>query len=455
MECVQELKASTNPARPISNSLARRIVFIDCRGDQSPRSAGGPLAKVCGLPIVVRTLLVLERAGLACAYLLVDREHRARVASALAGYPRLRISPEIVESEGDSLAPVVRALAEWPPDAQVLVWPAALSLGRQTPEWGEVPPSRMWVGQNAASGRDSGMVLTTVEVLRKHPDLAVPVLAERLAVEGKLQRVPLPEGAVIVVDRAAARLAERALLRSLRKNTDGVVAKFDRNVSLAISRHLMALPIKPNHVTAVAALVGLSCGFLVAHGGYAWMLLGAIAFQLNSILDGIDGEIARAKLLESRRGQWLDTLSDDLSNLAFILGVSVGSYRTWGEPAYLVLGAVAGVGFFISSAIMYHYLITHTHTGDLNDFVMPWNQGRAHGLDRSGPRPRPVSRLLARAQWVFRRDTYVFLCTLFGVVGQLRFMVWLFTIGTTACWMSILLYRALVPPLAGQGSEGA
>jgi phosphatidylglycerophosphate synthase len=407
------------------------------------------------LPVVVRTILVLERMGVERAYLLVEREHRAMVASALAGHPRLRIPFEIVASEGDSLASLVRVLAERSPDAEVLVWPATLSLGRRAPEWRAAPPRGMLIGHDAASGRDSGLMLTTVAVLRAHPDLSVPALAERLAKEGSLERVSLPEGAIVVVDRAAARLAERELLRSLRKSADGVVAKFDRYVSLAISRHLMALPIKPNNVTVVAALVGLSCGLLVAHGGYAWMLLGAVAFQLNSILDGVDGEIARAKLLESRSGQWLDTLSDDLSNLAFILGVSVGSYRTWGQPTYLALGAVAGVSFLISSAIMYHYLITRTQTGDLNDFVMPWNQGRAHGPDRSEQPTRAVSRLLARVQWVFRRDTYVFLCTLFGVAGQLRFMVWLFAVGTTASWMSILLYRALVPLLAGQGSEGA
>jgi phosphatidylglycerophosphate synthase len=333
--------------------------------------------------------------------------------------------------------------------------PALLSLGRKAPDWPSAPLNGMLVGVDTLGGRDSGFVLTTVGVVRAHPDLSVPALAETLSAQGTLERLPLPRGAVTVRDRVAARLAERELLRSLRKDADGVVARFDRYVSLAISRHLMALPIKPNYVTAFAALVGLSCGFLVAHGGYAWMLVGALAFQFNSILDGVDGEIARAKLLESRSGQWLDTLSDDLSNLAFMVGVSVGSYRTWGAPAYLELGAVAGAGFLLSCTIMYHYLITRTHTGDLNDFVMPWNEGKGAASDPESKPSGAVSRLLDRVQWMFRRDTYVFLCTLFGVAGQLRFMVWLFAVGTTASWLSIVLYRALVSPLAGHGSEGA
>jgi phosphatidylglycerophosphate synthase len=430
------------------------MVFVDCRGVQAPRAVGGPLAKVCGLPILVRTLLILERAGCERAYLLVEPGHRVTVEGVLARHSRLHMPFAIVESTGDSLAPLAKVLGERSPDAQVLVWPAALSLGRRAPEWCEVPAGGMLLGQDVTSGQDSGLVLSTARVLCAHPEQSVAELVKRLAAEGKLERVPLPGRVFTVVDRATVRLAERELLRSLRKDADGAVAKFDRYVSLAISRPLMALPIKPNHITAVAVLIGILCGVLVAHGGYAWMLLGAAAFQLNSILDGVDGEIARAKLLESPSGQWLDTVSDDLSNLAFMVGVSVGSYRTWGSLMYLALGAIAGVSLVISDVIMYHYLITRTHTGDLNDFVLPWHQGRAHRQDRSEQPKGLISRVVGKLEWVFRRDAYVFMSTLFGVAGQLRFMTWLFAAGTTVFWVSILLGRALLSPLTG-GSEGA
>jgi hypothetical protein len=56
-----------------------------------------------------------------------------------------------------------------------------------------------------------------------------------------------------------------------------------------------------------------------------------------------------------------------------------------------------------------------------------------------------LARALASLQWIFRRDAYVFLCTLFALAGQLRIMVWLFALGTTATWMSFVLYRWLGP----------
>jgi phosphatidylglycerophosphate synthase len=434
---------------------APRVACLDLRGDQAPRSEGGPLAVVCGLPVLVRSLLVLERAGYQQAFLLVPSEYRARVRAELARHPRLRMPVAIVDvdnkMDADSLAPLMSALADAPAETQVLFWPATLSFGRRMPELGELPAGGILLGTDPESGRDSGLAVVGAAVLRMRSALSWSALAA----EGQVTRAPMSPAPVAVRDSAGARQAERALLFSLRKDADGVVAKFDRYVSLAISRWLMALPIKPNHVTLFAALVGVSCGLIVAHGGYAWMLCGALAFQFNSILDGVDGEIARAKLLESRTGQWMDTLSDDASNLSFILGVSVGSYRTSGSGVYLGLGAMAGFGFLMASALMYHYLITQAHSGDLNDFVMPWKQGVRERADSSGRTMNPVSRALARMQWMFRRDTYAFLCTLCGLVGQLRIMVWLFALGTTLAWGSILGYRALVSLCSGQGSRKA
>jgi phosphatidylglycerophosphate synthase len=408
---------------------------------------------------MVRTLLVLERAGTKQVFLLAEREHRDAIAAELARHGRLHMPCTIVEDRGESLAKVAENLAGCPADTHVMIWPGALSLGRRAPDFGVPPMEEMRMGCDSASGQDHGLVLASAALLGAYPDHSVSTLATQLARAGKLGRVPLPGQAVTVLDPASARQAERVLLSSLRKNADGVVARFDRYLSLAISRHLLALPIRPNHVTLFAALVGIACGCVVAQGGYAWMLVGALVFQGNSILDGVDGEIARAKLLESPTGEWLDTLADDLSNLAFMLGASVGSYRTWGSPLYLALGAVAGTGFLITSTIMYHFLITRAHSGDLNDFVMPWLEGAGQEPDGPTRAQSPVSRLLARVQWLFRRDTYVFLCTLFALVGQLRMMVWLFALGTTATWVSITAYRVVGRTShslsARQGSRGA
>jgi CDP-L-myo-inositol myo-inositolphosphotransferase len=64
---------------------------------------------------------------------------------------------------------------------------------------------------------------------------------------------------------------------------------------------------------------------LVLDQGTYWSFVwGLILFQVFSILDGCDGEIARAKFMESERGRQLDDLFDVLSNILLVLGLGFG-----------------------------------------------------------------------------------------------------------------------------------
>jgi phosphatidylglycerophosphate synthase len=62
----------------------------------------------------------------------------------------------------------------------------------------------------------------------------------------------------------------------------------------------------------------------LGHGTYWSFVWGLILFQVFSILDGCDGEIARAKFMESENGRRLDDLFDVLSNILLVLGLAVG-----------------------------------------------------------------------------------------------------------------------------------
>jgi phosphatidylglycerophosphate synthase len=426
---------------------AARWVVMDLRGDHRPQAdgTGGPLAQVCGMPVLVRNLLLLQRAGAKNAVVLCQAADRPLVECALAAERRLRLEIVWAISETELLEAVE------PLDSLELVyWPGALSFGRRLP-WVATAPLSSGTAALLPLGADgtsaAPAVVAKAELAALSEAGGLPALIERLAGEGRAQQVPLELAPRLVTDAAAVRAAEAELLRSLRKDVDGAVAKFDRYISLAISRRLMRLPITPNQVTVLAGLLGVACGLLASVGGYWPMLLAALGFQLNSILDGIDGEIARAKLLESRLGQWLDTLADDSSNLAYSVGVCVGCYRTFGSSVYLGLAVVTGAGFVITAALMYRYIITVAHSGDLNDFKMPWEEGEAAAVE-SAP-PTGLAAVLARLKFVVRRDTFVFLSTCFALLGELRVMAWLFAIGATAVWLSIVGYRVLLPARSG------
>jgi len=112
------------------------------------------------------------------------------------------------------------------------------------------------------------------------------------------------------------------------KPQDGFVSRFlNRPVSSRVTRLLVRLPVHPNALTiAIFILPLMACVFLI-RGDYVSIVIGASIFQAFSILDGCDGELARAKKLESKFGERLDYFCDFMASLLYVLALGVGLYR--------------------------------------------------------------------------------------------------------------------------------
>ncbi len=115
--------------------------------------------------------------------------------------------------------------------------------------------------------------------------------------------------------------AVRLLRRSLRKDTDGPIARLlNRPVSTRLSMLVSRSQAAPTLVTVLTSGVGCVAALLLGAGqGIA----GGIATQLTSTLDGVDGEIARLQFRETTFGAFLDSLLDRLVDAAIIGGLGV------------------------------------------------------------------------------------------------------------------------------------
>lgn len=141
--------------------------------------------------------------------------------------------------------------------------------------------------------------------------------------------------------------------RNFSKETDGFFARhFDRKISGAISDRLLQTPVTPNQVTIAVTLLGVAAGFVLARPGYGAKLTGALMFLATSILDGCDGEIARAKKMTSRLGGWLDLWGDNVVHVAVFYGLAVGLFKDTGRDVYLLLGKAAVGGTLISALLV-------------------------------------------------------------------------------------------------------
>src|SRR6266404_6697060 len=113
------------------------------------------------------------------------------------------------------------------------------------------------------------------------------------------------------------------------KPQDGFVSRvLNRPISRRITHFLLKFPIHPNAWTiAIFVLPLIACIFLI-RGNYLSVVIGAAIFQVFSILDGCDGEIARAKNLESKFGERLDYFCDFIASLVYVLALGFGLRRS-------------------------------------------------------------------------------------------------------------------------------
>lgn len=92
-------------------------------------------------------------------------------------------------------------------------------------------------------------------------------------------------------------------------------------IALAITRLLLPTPITPNQISLMQPVFAGAAGYLIATGDYTQQLLGVACFEFRSILDCVDGSLARAKKLSSPNGHAIDAMADWLGVVFLYLGI--------------------------------------------------------------------------------------------------------------------------------------
>jgi phosphatidylglycerophosphate synthase len=153
----------------------------------------------------------------------------------------------------------------------------------------------------------------------------------------------LSESVVLDVSTAAARHASAwRLLRESGKAQDGWLSRrLHRRISRVFSYAFLRAGVPAHVATLFAFAVGLAGAACMAQTSHVTMIAGGLLFWFASIADGIDGEMARLTLSESRFGEQLDTGVDQLTHLAGLTGVLIGwSRQGIGTAGLALAGAV-------------------------------------------------------------------------------------------------------------------
>ena len=120
--------------------------------------------------------------------------------------------------------------------------------------------------------------------------------------------------------------AEIRLAKSIRKestSTDAYMSRtIDRRLSWRLSYRLAQTRIMPNHVTLANTALGFGCAAMFASTSYWVRLIGALLFLLSITIDGVDGELARLRMVESKFGARLDVFTDNLVHVMIFIGLT-------------------------------------------------------------------------------------------------------------------------------------
>ncbi len=200
--------------------------------------------------------------------------------------------------------------------------------------------TRLFVGRNALS-----IFLSTTAPVKAEQPIVDPTLGWRQFFE-QFERTcrnataaEEERGWRFLAQPAEIVASEMLFLRHMGKSQDGIVSKFlNRPLVRPITRCLLRFPIKPTTWTlSMFALPLIAFAFLL-RGDYAGILVGAAIYQLFSMLDSCDGEIARAKYLESKRGGRVDDFCDMIGGFVFLTGLGFGLSHWHGSAFYAAEG---------------------------------------------------------------------------------------------------------------------
>jgi phosphatidylglycerophosphate synthase len=369
--------------------------------------------KILGLSLLQRTEMVARRAGYEQVFLLTQQDVALPGVAAVSDWSRLATALASFRT-----APVVIASAAMLAELNSLEQLAETRVGSA---WAELPRCFIMI----AADRVPDVLAALNEEGGAHDLRAVQdKLARRF---GPPEPIPASIAPMIVTTAADVHIAERRLLRSLVKDTDGFMARHvERPISLQIVRRLALTSITPNQITMISVAIGLAGAPFFISALWPWQTLGALLFLLHSIVDGCDGELARLRFQESRWGGVLDFWGDNIVHIVTFACMAVGWSLSVSATWPLWLGAAAVIGNVGSAALVY------------------WRQMRAK--DDSGPLFTSVAadsdrRLAGLLDAASRRD-FIYLVLVLAFLGKSDWFLLLAALGTPVFFF-LLIFLAM------------
>jgi len=261
---------------------------------------------------------------------------------------------------------------------------------------------------------------------------------ERLRAASEVRVVAPADAPADIVPTPAPSLHAMDILRATTKPGDGLVSRwFNRPISQRISWLVLLIPgARPIHATIASAAFAVVMFFGMLGGGKAGLMLGGILFQAASVLDGVDGEMARATFRATDFGKTLDSALDMATNVLFVLALTIHLGRH--GPHHVAWLGYWSLGLMTTGAVLIGW---RTRAGGAPlSFDL---------LKRSGPVRNLFDLVFWTVQTLSSRDCFAFLFMVLIILGLAHVALGIFaSVGTV--WIVYVVGSLLLPrPRAG------
>jgi phosphatidylglycerophosphate synthase len=153
--------------------------------------------------------------------------------------------------------------------------------------------------------------------------------------------------------------------KTLKKSAHPLISHFvrvnrwiNRPLAWPLVQLLKPTRITPNQVSVVSFLIGMVGVAFFTMGSYKWFVAAGILSQLSSIVDCVDGMLARAKDMGSEFGKYLDIFLDRIVDFSLMAALSYGLYRSTGRIELLILGLL-GCAVYNLHVCLYYITINY------------------------------------------------------------------------------------------------
>ncbi len=218
---------------------------------------------------------------------------------------------------------------------------------------------------------------------------------------------------------------ERLLRTGGGLGNDSLITRYlSRTVSTRLTRLLIDTSLTPNQVTLFSFFFGLLSVGLFLKGDYWPGVVGGALLVFSTWADGVDGELARLKFMESKLGAKLDIYCDNIVHFFLFLAIGLGLANTTGQKLYASLGAIAAIGSLLSFFM-------------LNALVTASKSSAARSAEKNSGRTKTKPNF---AEKIANRD-FIHLLFLLTLFGRVDIFLWLTALGVTAFTLYLLYQR--------------